>query len=187
MPTAPGPLSRVARVDELTRLALAARDGERAALRAFIEASEAEVWRFVAHQVGPAEADDVTQDTHVRAWRALPAFRGDSSARTWLLAIARRAAVDAHRRRGRRARLQSRLTGAPPPAVTPDPSAAHATAALIAGLDDRPREAFVLTQLLGCSYEEAAQVCGVPVGTIRSRVARARDALVERLRDAAAS
>jgi len=65
-------------VDELTRLALAARDGERVALRTFIETSQAEVWRFVAHQVGPDEADDVTQDVYVRAWRALPAFRQES-------------------------------------------------------------------------------------------------------------
>jgi RNA polymerase sigma-70 factor (ECF subfamily) len=187
MLTAPAPLDRVASVDELTRLALAARDGERVALRTFIETSQAEVWRFVAHQVGPDEADDVTQDVYVRAWRGLPAFRQESGARTWLLAIARRAAVDALRRRGRRGRLQGRLLATPTPFETSDPSSAHATAALIDALDVRRREAFVLTQLLGCSYEEAAKICGVPTGTIRSRVARARGELIEQLRDAAAS
>jgi len=59
--------------------------------------------------------------------------------------------------------------------------------ALLASLDGDRREAFVLTQLLGLSYDEAASACDVPVGTIRSRVARARAELVERLDDAAAT
>ena len=172
-------------MDELTRLALAARDGDRDALRAFVERSQAEVWRFVAHQVGPTDADDVTQDVYVRAWRALPAFRLEASARTWLLAIARRAGVDALRSRGRRQRLTERLGGAPLAPAVPDPASAHAVTALVDSLDTERCEAFVLTQLLGCSYEETAQICGVPVGTIRSRVARARGDLIEALRDAA--
>ncbi|MDQ1431878.1 MAG: polymerase sigma-70 factor, subfamily, partial [Actinomycetota bacterium] len=71
-------------MDELTRLFLAARDGDRTALLHAVRASQADVWRLAVHLVGPDEADDVTQDTYVRAWKALPAFRGDSSARTWL-------------------------------------------------------------------------------------------------------
>ena len=180
-----GTVGRVGAVDELTRLALAARDGDRDALGAFIRQSQAEVWRFVAHQVGRADADDVTQDVYVRAWRALPAFRQEASARTWLLAIARRAAVDALRRRGRRHRVTERLGAASAPPAAPDPSSAHAVAALVDTLDRERQEAFVLTQLLGCSYDETAQICAVPVGTIRSRVARARADLIEALRDAA--
>jgi RNA polymerase sigma-70 factor (ECF subfamily) len=172
-------------VDELTRLALAARDGDRDALGAFIGHSQAEVWHFVAHQVGPTDADDVTQDVYLRAWRALPAFRQEASARTWLLAIARRAGVDALRRRGRRQRVTEHLGRAPSTPAVPDPSSAHAIATLVDTLDSERREAFVLTQLLGCSYDETAQICGVPVGTIRSRVARARADLVVALRDAA--
>jgi RNA polymerase sigma-70 factor (ECF subfamily) len=173
-------------VDELTGLLLAARDGDRSALRAFVERSQGEVWRFVAHEVGTSEADDVTQDAYVRAWRALPAFRHEASARTWLLAIARRACVDALRRRGRRARLAARVTG-PAPVDTPDPAGVHALDALVGGLERGRREAFVLTQVLGCSYAEAATICGVPVGTVRSRVARARADLIEALADDAAS
>ncbi|HEV2311272.1 MAG TPA: sigma-70 family RNA polymerase sigma factor [Acidimicrobiia bacterium] len=173
-------------MDELTGLLLAARDGDRSALRAFVERSQGEVWRFVVHQVGTTEADDVTQDAYVRAWRALPAFRHEASARTWLLAIARRACVDELRRRGRWARLGSRLAGAGP-VDEPDPAGVHALDALIGHLDRGRREAFVLTQVLGCSYAEAAAVCGVPVGTIRSRVARARADLFEALADDAAS
>jgi RNA polymerase sigma-70 factor, ECF subfamily len=173
-------------VDDLTILAVAASDGDRIALRAFIEASQGDVWRFAAHQVGWAEADDVTQDVFVRAWRALPSFRGDSSARTWLLAIARRACVDARRRRSRRRRLtEALIEGRAGTAAHPDASSSHALATLVDALDVRLREAFVLTQLLGCSYQQAAVICGTPIGTVRSRVARARDALTAQLREAA--
>jgi RNA polymerase sigma-70 factor (ECF subfamily) len=172
-------------VDELTGLVLSARDGDRLALRAFIEASQAEVWRFVAHQVGRADADDVTQDVFVRAWRALSSFRGESSARTWLLAIARRACVDERRRRTRRARLSlswlERVVGG----ESGDVSSTQALYALVERLEFGRREAFVLTQVFGCSYEEAAAICGVPVGTVRSRVARARAELLKQLREAA--
>ena len=175
-------------MDELTRLFLAARDGDRTALFHAVRASQADVWRLVVHLVGPNDADDVTQDTYVRAWKALPAFRGDSSARTWLLAIARRACADAVRRnvrrRGllRRAEAQAEVTthGAP----TGDHAGTHAVHDPIDTLPRDQRTAFVLTQVVGCSYAEAASVCGVPIGTIRSRVARAREQLLEDLRDA---
>jgi RNA polymerase sigma-70 factor, ECF subfamily len=186
----PGPATASvgsATVDELTRLLLAARDGDRAALSRFVEHSQGDVWQFVAHRVGPDDADDVTQDIYVRAWRAIPAFRHDATARTWLLAIARRACVDALRRRGRRVRLTARLGSVPTTDGSPDPAAANALEGLVDALAADRRDAFVLTQLLGCSYEEAASVCGVPVGTIRSRVARAREDLLEHLRDVAAS
>lgn len=165
-------------VDELTTLLLDARDGDRLALGAAIRASQADVWRFVAHLTGRDAADDVTQDTYVRAWRALPAFRGESSARTWLLAIARRACADANRRRRRDRRLAQRATGVHVARETGGPEGRVSLESVVAGLRPERRDAFVLTQLLGCSYEEAAAVCGCPLGTIRSRVARARDDLV---------
>jgi RNA polymerase sigma-70 factor (ECF subfamily) len=170
----------------LTELFCAARDGDRAALAAAVRSSQAEVWRLAAHQVGVDEADDVTQDVFVRAWRALPAFRAESSGRTWLLAIARRACSDALRRRNRGRRLRGRLEQEASVAATevPDAAGARGIEDLVAALDPRRREAFVLTQVIGCSYEEAAAVCGVPVGTIRSRVARARADLVQQARAA---
>jgi RNA polymerase sigma-70 factor (ECF subfamily) len=175
-------------VDELTRLAVAARDGDRLALGSFVRQSQGEVWRLVAHLTDPSEADDVTQDVYVRAWKALPAYRADASARTWLLSIARRTCADSLRARGRRRRLTARVEQAAAIAHTASPDAAgsHALDALISGLGPERREAFVLTQLMGASYEEAAAICGVPVGTIRSRVARARDDLIAALRAAEA-
>jgi RNA polymerase sigma-70 factor (ECF subfamily) len=172
-------------VDEITRLALDAAGGDRIALNGFVRATQAEVWRLCAHLGDPSSADDLTQDTYIRAFRALPAFRGDSSARTWLLAIARRTVADAIRTASRRRRLLGRLEPSRP---VPDHGGAITTRALIARLDTDQRAAFVLTQLLGLSYAAAAEVCDCPVGTIRSRVARARGALIGSLvEDGAAS
>ena len=76
-------------VDPLTRLALAARDGDERALDAFIRAGQADVYRFCARLTSVNEAADLTQETFLRAWRSIGRFRGDSEARTWLLGIAR--------------------------------------------------------------------------------------------------
>ena len=178
------PVSSVT-VDELTRLFLAARDGDPAALLHAVRASQADVWRLTHHLVGADDADDVTQDAFVRAWRALPAFRAEASARTWLLSITRRACADHVRRAVRRRRLAARLEqrgSMPGTASSVDGTEAHAVSALIDELPEEQHEAFVLTQVIGCSYAEAAEVCGVPIGTIRSRVARAREHLVDAVR-----
>lgn len=151
------------------------------ALSAWIRSSQAEVWRLCAQLVSREQADDVTQEVYLRAYRALPSFRGESSARTWLLAIARRTCADAVRDLRRRRRLSARIER---PDTEIDPSRAVDVEALLAGLDPDRRTAFVLTQVLGLSYQEAAEICGCPVGTIRSRVARARSDLIERLTDA---
>jgi RNA polymerase sigma-70 factor (ECF subfamily) len=171
-------------VDELTRLLVAARDGDRLALGAFIRSTQAEVWRLARHLVGADEAEDVTQDVYIRAWRALPDYRGDAAARTWLLAIARRACADAVRKRTRSRRLRARLEAQPRRSAVG--AGTSDLDSLVALLPPDRREAFVLTQVVGCSYEEAAGIAGVPVGTIRSRVARAREALVEAVRAAEA-
>jgi RNA polymerase sigma-70 factor (ECF subfamily) len=86
--------------------------------------------------------------------------------------------MDALRRRTRRRRLLTRLQGGLSDAV-PDASGSVAGSDLLSRLDPDRRAAFVLTQLLGMSYAEAATVCEVPVGTIRSRVSRAREELRE--------
>lgn len=178
-----------AAIDELTRLLVEAREGDRVALAAAIRASQGEVWRLAAHLVGADAADDVTQDTFVRAWRSLPGFRAEASGRTWLLVIARRACADAVRSRMRRRGLAARLTDrfeTSAGGVTGDDSGRHALDDLVAALEPGRREALVLTQIVGCSYVEAAEICGVPVGTIRSRVARAREDLLEQVRAAEA-
>jgi RNA polymerase sigma-70 factor (ECF subfamily) len=172
-------------MDDLTRVAIAARDGDRAALATFVRDSQADVWRLVARLVDRQAADDLTQEIYERALRALPSFRGDSSARTWLLSIARRACVDEIRRRTRTRARDARLR-----AVTteveldaPDQVSTDPVDTLLATLDPDRRTAFVLTQLLGYPYAAAAEVIGCPIGTVRSRVARAREDLIDALGD----
>jgi RNA polymerase sigma-70 factor (ECF subfamily) len=172
--------------EQITRWALAAKAGDRAAAGAFIEATQRDVHRMLVHLSGPGEAEDLTQETFLRAMRGLRQFAGRSSARTWLLAIARRVAVDHVRAVVRRPRTAS---------LEDWQGAADATGAgqgsrfedgvllrhLVADLPPDRREAFVATQVLGLSYAEAAEVCGCPIGTIRSRVARAREELTAAL------
>ncbi len=171
--------------DRITALALAAGRGDRSALEQFIRATERDVWRTVAYLADPASADDLTQETFLRAIGALPRFAGRSSARTWLLSIARRAVVDQIRRNQARPRctggidLESLLDSRPGRAHFEDIAEVRM---LLAGLEPDRRNALVLTQVVGLSYAEAAEVCGCPVGTIRSRVARARDDLLRAAR-----
>ena len=172
------------RDDEITRLALAAGAGDRDATVRFIRATQRDVLRFVTGLIGSADAEDLAQETYLRALRSLPSFGGRSSARTWLLSIARHAAADYVRAAVRRPRISA----------TPDWEQAIEHNAAMPGIEDRVmlrdlvlglepdrREAFVLTQILDLRYAEAAAVCGCPIGTIRSRVARARADLVSRL------
>jgi RNA polymerase sigma-70 factor (ECF subfamily) len=161
-------------VDDLTALALAAGRGERVSLEVFVERTQADVWRLCRHLGDPDTADDLTQETYERAIKALPRFRGDAPARAWLLGIARRTCADSVRRRVRRRNLADRLRRQADAPIEPDRAGATDLMALLDDLDPDRREAFVLTQLLGLPYAEAATACGCPVGTIRSRVARAR-------------
>jgi RNA polymerase sigma-70 factor (ECF subfamily) len=164
-------------VDDLTRLALDAGVGDRLALSTFVRHTQPDVWRLCAYLVDHQQADDLTQDTFVRAIKALPSFRGESSARTWLLAVARHTCMDALRSQHRRRALRDRLV-AQPAERAPDATASSDLYDLVDQLDQDRRTAFVLTQILGLGYAEAADVAGCPIGTIRSRVSRARQDLL---------
>jgi len=167
----------------ITELAFAAGAGDRAALTTLIRATQRDVYRFLTHLCARDEAEDLTQETYLRALRALPSFAGRSSARTWLLSIARRVAADQIRRATARPRTCAVEDW---DAVVAADSAHHRSGweegvllrELVAELDADRRDAFVLTQVLGLGYAAAAEVCECPVGTIRSRVARAREDLV---------
>ncbi|GAA4905429.1 RNA polymerase sigma-70 factor (ECF subfamily) [Actinomycetospora succinea] len=167
-------------VDALTAAALGARDGNRDAAREFVTSTQRQVWRLLAHLTEAAVAEDLTQETYERAFVALPRFRGDSSARTWLLVIARRVAAD-HLRRRRRRPAEACPTAEDESPAPDDHAERVALGSLLDALGADRREAFVLTQVLGLDYRETAAVLGCPVGTVRSRVARARDELVELL------
>jgi RNA polymerase sigma-70 factor (ECF subfamily) len=163
-------------VDELAGWAQAARGGDPIAVAALVRATQRDVQQLCAYLVDRDSADDLAQETYLRALQALDSYEARAPFRVWLLGIARRTCADALRRRRRRGRLLSRLQSAPLE-VVPDLAGAVAAADLLGRLEPDRRAAFVLTQMLGLSYAETAEVCDVPIGTIRSRVARARDDL----------
>ena len=172
--------------DAAGRLAEAAAAGDRQALAGLIRATQRDIWRFVASQAGTGDADDLTQETYLRAIGALPRFEGRSRVRTWLLVIARRVVVDHHRHRSARPRSADVPDwGVPAERAhygrtrqAPGFEDMTEIGLLLAALAPDRREAIVLTQVIGLSYAEAAQICQCPVGTIRSRVARAREDLM---------
>ncbi|MDX3638216.1 sigma-70 family RNA polymerase sigma factor [Streptomyces caniscabiei] len=176
-----------------TAWALAARAGDPAAIDRFVRALHPDVVRYVARlSSDPQAADDLAQDTFLRALGSLHRFEGRSSARVWLLSIARRAVIDSYRYAAARPRLcvtgdWRTMVERAQPSGLPGFEDGVALLDLLDALPDERREAFVLTQLLGLPYAEAAEASGCPVGTVRSRVARGRATLIELLAEAEAT
>jgi RNA polymerase sigma-70 factor (ECF subfamily) len=173
--------------DDVTRSALAAKGGDRAAAAEFIRATSRDVHRFLGHLAHAGDVEDLGQETYLRAMRALPGFDARSSARTWLFAIARRVAADHVRLAMRRPRLASMVGWEDVVDARRDQGVLAfddgvVLRRLLGDLEPTRREAFVATQVLGLSYSEAAEVCECPVGTIRSRVSRAREDLIAAMR-----
>lgn len=173
--------------DSITAWALAARAGDADAVDHFVRALHRDVLRYVAHLCAdPQAVDDLAQDTFLRALGSLHRFEGRSSARAWLLSIARRAVIDSYRYAATRPRLSDvpdwRLAvELAQPRDLPGFDDGIALLDLLAALPEERREAFVLTQLLGLPYAEAAALSDCPIGTVRSRVNRARATLIDLL------
>ncbi|MET0146860.1 MAG: sigma-70 family RNA polymerase sigma factor [Ilumatobacteraceae bacterium] len=163
-------------VDPLRAYVEAALEGDDAAIGELVRLTQPAVWRVCGALGSPGEVEDLVQETYLRALTSLPRYRGEAPVRVWLLSIARRVCADHVRRRQRRRRLGERLARHAVAAEVPSPQIVDD---LLIGLDPDRREAFVLTQVAGLSYEEAAAVVGCPIGTIRSRVARARADLLD--------
>lgn len=169
-------------MDHLTRLLLDARDGDRAALERFVLETRDDVWRLCHYLGDPDTADDLAQESYERAIASLHRYRAEGPARHWILTIARRTCADSTRRRTRGRRLDVRLRAERPATSRTDERVELDD--LLDRLDADRRDAFVCTQVLGLRYDEAAQLLGCPIGTIRSRVARARADLVEMIEPA---
>ena len=159
--------------DPLHDLMIAAREGDDRSVEQLVRLTQPAVWRLCRSLGSTGEVEDLVNETYMRALRSLGAFRGESSVRSWLLAIARNVCADHVRSRIRDRRLLQRLESQHRSSASPSSGEGH-TAELLEALHPDRREAFVLTQLLGLSYDEAAVVLEVPIGTVRSRVARAR-------------
>ncbi|MFI5875040.1 sigma-70 family RNA polymerase sigma factor [Streptomyces sp. NPDC051445] len=176
--------------DPATVWALAARAGDPDAVDRFVRALRPDVVRYITYLSADRQlADDLAQDTFLRALGSLHRFEGRSSARTWLLSIARRTVVDSLRYAAARPRSAdvddwTAWAERAQPRGLPGFDDGVALLDLLDALPAERREAFVLTQLTGLPYEEAAEAGGCPVGTIRSRVARARATLVGLLDEA---
>ena len=157
----------------------AAAAGDQEAFEQIVRAQQVHVWRFLRRLLGdPALAEDVAQETFVRIYTRLDGFTFQAKFTTWMLQIARNAGIDALRGRERRARLAAAVESRPPrPDISPDQRAE-----LQAALDSLPvdlRTILLLVEVLGLRYGEAAAVLDLPVGTVRSRVFRARRRLHE--------
>jgi RNA polymerase sigma-70 factor, ECF subfamily len=153
------------------------------------------VMRYVRN---PAEAEDIAQEAFIKAYRALPQFRGDSAFYTWLYRIAINTAKNAVVSRDRSPveydldrsntdesyDMQGRMKDSETPEglVLTDEIRTTVNAAIDA-LPEDLRTAIVLRELEGLSYEEIAAAMSCPVGTVRSRIFRAREAIDRRLRE----
>ena len=169
-------------VSDEERVLRAAIAGDRTALAEFVRDTQDHVWRYCAYLGRGDDVADLVQETYARALRALPRFEGRSPVRAWLLAIARHVCADAVRSAQRRRAVEAmcvRREG-----TQADASAVVGLMLALEALTPDRREAFVLTQVVGLPYADAAEVCCVPVGTIRSRVARAREDLRNELDEA---
>nr|WP_233218678.1 sigma-70 family RNA polymerase sigma factor [Deinococcus arcticus] len=160
---------------ELVRLALR----DEAAFEALVRRHAAGVHRLAASMVGPGAADDVVQEVFISLHRSLKTFRGEAKFSTWLHRVTLNACYGA---------LKARTTV--PLSQEPEPRAPHSPVhrseqaqvreRLAAALNQLPRdqrEAIALRELSGLDYAEIAQITGAELGTVKSRIARARAAL----------
>ena len=145
----------------------------------------------------PAEVEDVTQEAFIKAYRALPAFRGDSAFYTWLyrigintaknylMALGRRAPtsteVEAEEAEGFEEGEQLRDINTPESLLLSN-EIAETVNATIEKLPEELRRAIQMREIEGMSYEDIAQAMDCPIGTVRSRIFRAREAIAEQLR-----
>lgn len=152
-------------------------EGDATAFVEFVALTESDVWKL-CHALGSdGDVEDLVQETYLRAIRSIGSFRGDARVMAWLMRIGRNVCADHVRIRQRERGLVERLGPQVRDVEWIEPSFASD---LLAGLARPNLEAFVLTQMLDMSYEMAAVVLDCPVGTVRSRLFRARQELARR-------
>jgi RNA polymerase sigma-70 factor, ECF subfamily len=174
--------------------------GDKGAFDALVRKYQHKLVKLVMRYVrNPAEAEDIAQEAFIKAYRALPQFRGDSAFYTWLYRIAINTAknavvsrdrspieynIDRHDATEESYEMQGRMKDSETPEglVLTDEIRRTVNAAIEA-LPEDLKTAIVLRELDGLSYEEIAAAMDCPVGTVRSRIFRAREAIDRRLRD----
>ncbi len=166
-----------------------ARQGDMQAFAELFEPLRPKVHAVAARLVGSQDAEDIVMDAFIKAWQALPGFRGEASLQTWLLRIARNRCLDVLRSRRAeplRLELDAPMTGREDPPQVFDPGQpnpaeqaadrldARAARDALTALDPRHREALLLRYEDGLSYAEIAAAQGVRIGTVMSRLFHAR-------------
>jgi RNA polymerase sigma-70 factor, ECF subfamily len=176
--------------EALALVAGRARDGDEVAFRQLIQLTTDRLFRIAAHLTGDRdEADDVVQETFIRAWGRMGELREPAAVLGWLARIARNAARDrlrTRRRRGEDRRDDPRHEPEAAPGGRPDEHLAAAQLAVavrraVGQLADKHRVVLLLREVDGMSYDQIAQLLELPVGTVESRLHRARAALARRL------
>jgi len=175
-----------------------AQRGDRRAFDLLVEKYQRKLARLLSRLIrDPGEVEDVTQEAFVKAYRALPSFRGESAFYTWLyrigintaknylVAMGRRAPtsteVEAEEAEGYEGGEQLRDINTPESLLLSKEIAGTVNAA-IEDLPEELRSAIQLRELEGMSYEEIAKLMDCPIGTVRSRIFRAREAIAEKLK-----
>ncbi len=159
-------------------LVQAAQSGDIAAFEQIVRRHQPAVYRVALRMLGSrADAEDVTQDTFVRAWRSLDRFRAQSALNTWLYRIVTRRCLDALAARRTTEQLDAASTESAegePAGIVEQREQLEAVKRAIAGLPADQRAALVLREFEGLSYDELADVLGTSVASIKGRLHRAR-------------
>ena len=175
-----------------------AQRGDKRAFELLVEKYQRKLGRLLARFIrDPAEVEDVTQEAFIKAYRALPAFRGDSAFYTWLYRIGINTAKNYLMALGRRAPTSTEVEAEDaegyeegeqlrdintPESLLLSKEIAQTVNATIEELPEELRTAIQLREMEGMSYEDIARIMDCPIGTVRSRIFRAREAIAERLR-----
>jgi len=165
-----------------------AQAGDLRAFESLVRAYQSDVWRFAYHLTRNATvAEDVAQEAFLRAYRAIGSYRGTAKFSSWLLRIVRNCAIDAYRKTRKETAMseQDRARERDLSSVIDPPDSVERTRIndAIRRLPMPLREPFVVIEILGFTYEEASTILGTRIGTIKSRMHRARAVLMQALEE----
>ena len=188
-------------IDADTELVNRTKAGDVKAFEMLVVKYQRRIERLIGRMVRDVDLiPDIAQETFIRAYRALPQFRGESAFYTWLYRIAVNTAKKALMELKRdptvtesalatrddddeTSRVENELSdGETPDAVLASKQVAAAVNSAMLALSEDLRQAITLREIEGLSYEEIAELMDCPIGTVRSRIFRAREAIAERLR-----
>jgi RNA polymerase sigma-70 factor, ECF subfamily len=180
------------------QLVVRAQRGDKQAFNLLVEKYQRKLARLLSRFIrDPAEVEDVTQEAFIKAYRALPAFRGDSAFYTWLYRIGINTAKNYLMAMGRRAPTSTEVEAEEaegfeegeqlrdintPESVLLSNEIAQTVNSTIEKLPEELRRAIQMREIEGMSYEDIAQAMDCPIGTVRSRIFRAREAIAQQLR-----